>query len=73
MDKKFLITRKGLTLRLSIVESRSLTTVGTLSEEQAAAVDAWVEETKTGIRLAWDMWKMNDEQSVSLFMLKWQS
>lgn len=43
----------------------------TLTEEESMAVDTWVEDSKIGRRISWDMWRLRDEEAITLFMLKW--
>lgn len=43
----------------------------TLTDKDWAAIDAWVQQTDCGYRVAYDMWKLKDKQSTTLFILKW--
>ena len=41
-----------------------------LFKEEADAITEFVEQQELGIRTAWDMWKLKDNQCMTLFMLK---
>ena len=41
------------------------------SEELANEINDWVKEHNLGIRTAFLMWKLKNEQSVTLFLMRW--
>jgi hypothetical protein len=42
-----------------------------LSEDEVTEIDEWVRENKIGIRTAYDMWKLDTDATVTLFLLRW--
>lgn len=44
-----------------------------LDKDQADLIDQWVTESELGRRVAWDMWKLNNKEAVTLFLIKWGS
>lgn len=75
MDKKFQINRIGLTVSLWKFDYETNpgipAPVNTLTEEEGQEINAWVQESNLGSRIAWDMWRLRDEQAITLFTLKW--
>ena len=43
----------------------------TLTEEDVEEINNFVKQHHLGIRVAYDMWKFKDKQSLTMFMLKY--
>jgi hypothetical protein len=66
MDVKFKIDRKHLRLRIRNV------LYGGLKEEEAQAIDEYVQQNQLGRRIAYDIWRFNNKAALTMFLLKWQ-
>jgi hypothetical protein len=40
-------------------------------DEEMSKINHWVEENNLGTRVSLNRWKLNDESSLSMFILKW--
>lgn len=77
MAVKYIIERNKFTVRLfqhpasfSLEpEIWSQCEAAELDEQQAAEISDYVEQHQLGRRVAYDMWKLKDSQSMTLFML----
>lgn len=72
MEVKYKIDRLRLKVRISKrISNKQLYYHETLTEEDIADIDGYINEHGLGKRLAYDMWKFKDTQSLTMFMLKY--
>ena len=71
MEVKYKIDRVRLKVRIQRIMGKHLHYYDTLTEEDVEDIDNFVKQQSLGIRVAYDMWKFNDKQSLTMFMLKY--
>lgn len=72
MEVKYKIDRLRLKVRISRrISNKQLYYHETLTEEDVADIDGYIKEHNLGKRMAYDMWKFKDDQSLTMFMLKY--
>lgn len=42
-----------------------------LHSYETKIINDWITENNAGYRLSWQTWQLNDDKSLSLFLLKW--
>ena len=44
-----------------------------LTEEDVMTIDTWVIERELGKRVSYNMWKLNNNEAVTMFLLTWNT
>ena len=44
-----------------------------VTEEDTTRIDNWVNECELGKRVSYNMWKLNNNEAVTMFLLKWNT
>lgn len=42
-----------------------------IDTNEADIITEWVTNCKIGRRIAWDQWQLNNDDAVTMFLLKW--
>lgn len=72
MEVTYKIDRLRLKVRIfKKISANELYYHQTLTEEDIADIDGYVTEHNLGKRVAYDMWKFKDAESLTMFMLKY--
>ena len=71
MEVKYKIDRVRLKVRIQRIMGKHLHYYDTLTEEDVEEIDNFVKQHSLGIRVAYDMWKFKDKQSLTMFMLRY--
>lgn len=66
--KKFLINVRTSQL---IVHVENVMFEEAIADRDAEEITQWVHQTQSGMRIAYDRWKLNDQQAITAFLLKW--
>ena len=72
MEVRYKIDRVRLKLRITRQPTNPLAYwENALTEEDVEEIDNFVKQHSLGIRVAYDMWKFKDKQSLTMFMLRY--
>lgn len=65
------IQEKQLTVLVTKADNRIAIIDDPISDSDAEEIATWVSSNELGRRTAYDRWKLNSKQAISLFLLKW--
>jgi len=65
------IQEKQLTVLVTKADNRIAIIDDPIADSDAEEIATWVSSNGLGRRTAYDRWKLNSKQAISMFLLKW--